>query len=165
MVDKDLLSIQEARSLVRAARAAQAEYSQLGQERIDAVIKAISEVGIAHAEELAQLAQQMEDAGRRSAYRRVMDAVSYFDMGNATLAALLDELADLLYAFGTNAAAISFGLRTDPLEHTLRHGIIRAMLGTDDEAFAVAGQDEDIVVIKTGTDIGIHNGGIVITVF
>ena len=47
----------------------------------------------AHAEELAQLAQQLEDAGRRNAYRRVMDAVSYFDMGNATLAAVLDELA------------------------------------------------------------------------
>lgn len=47
----------------------------------------------AHAEELAQLAQQLEDAGRRGAYRRVMDAVSYFDMGNATLAAVLDELA------------------------------------------------------------------------
>ena len=47
----------------------------------------------AHAEELAQLAQQLEDVGRRSAYRRVMDAVSYFDMGNATLAAVLDELA------------------------------------------------------------------------
>ena len=46
----------------------------------------------AHAEELAQLAQQLEEAGRRSAYRRVMDAVSYFDMGNATLAAVLDEL-------------------------------------------------------------------------
>ena len=46
----------------------------------------------AHAEELAQLAQQLDDAGRRSAYRRVMDAVAYFDMGNATLAAVLDEL-------------------------------------------------------------------------
>ncbi len=46
-----------------------------------------------HAEELAQLAQQLEDAGRTGAYRRVMDAVSYFDMGNATLAAVLNELA------------------------------------------------------------------------
>ncbi len=46
-----------------------------------------------HAEELAQLAQQLEDAGRQGAYRRVMDAVSYFDMGNATLAAVLSELA------------------------------------------------------------------------
>ena len=64
MVDKDLLSIQEARSLVRAARAAQAEYSQLGQERIDAVIKAISEVGIAHAEELAQMAHEETGYGK-----------------------------------------------------------------------------------------------------
>ena len=96
MVDKDLLSIQEARSLVRAARAAQAEYSQLGQERIDAVIKAISEVGIAHAEELAQLAQQLEAAGNRSAYRRIMDAVVSFDMGNATLAAVLEDLREEL---------------------------------------------------------------------
>ncbi len=47
-----------------------------------------------HAEELAALAQQLEDAGRRNAYRRVMDAVSYFDMGNATLAAVLSELAE-----------------------------------------------------------------------
>lgn len=46
----------------------------------------------AHAEELAQLAQQLDDAGSHSAYRRVMDAVVHFDMGNATLAAVLDEL-------------------------------------------------------------------------
>ena len=64
MVDKDLLSIQEARSLVRAARAAQAEYGQLGQDRIDAVIKAISEVGIAHAEELAQMAHDETGYGK-----------------------------------------------------------------------------------------------------
>lgn len=46
----------------------------------------------AHAEELAQLARQLEEAGSHSAYRRVMDAVAHFDMGNATLAAVLDEL-------------------------------------------------------------------------
>ena len=48
----------------------------------------------AHAEELAQLAQQLEDAGNHSAYRRVMDAVVNFDVGNATLAAVLDELSN-----------------------------------------------------------------------
>ena len=46
----------------------------------------------AHAEELAQLAQQLEEAGNRSAYRRVMDAVASFDVGNATLAAVLEDL-------------------------------------------------------------------------
>ena len=58
MVDKDLLSIKEACALVRAARAAQAEFSQLGQERIDAVVKAVSEAAAAHAEELGILANE-----------------------------------------------------------------------------------------------------------
>lgn len=40
MVDKDLLSIQEVRALVRAARKAQPEFAQMSQERVDAVIKA-----------------------------------------------------------------------------------------------------------------------------
>ena len=46
----------------------------------------------AHAEELAQLAQQLDDAGNHSAYRRVMDAVVNYDVGNATLAAVLADL-------------------------------------------------------------------------
>ena len=37
--------------------------------------------------------KQLEDAGNHSAYRRVMDAVVNFDVGNATLAAVLDELS------------------------------------------------------------------------
>jgi len=64
MVDKDLLSIQEARSLVRAARAAQVEYAQQGQECMDAVIKAISEAATAHAEELAQMAHEETGYGK-----------------------------------------------------------------------------------------------------
>ncbi len=46
----------------------------------------------AHAEELAQLAQKLDDAGNHSAYRRIMDAVASFDVGNATLAAVLEDL-------------------------------------------------------------------------
>jgi len=64
MVDKDLLSIQEARALVRAARAAQAEFSQLGQERIDAVVRAISEATAAKAEELAVMANEETGYGK-----------------------------------------------------------------------------------------------------
>ena len=45
------------------------------------------------AQELADLAQKLADSGNRSAYRRIMDAVVSFDMGNATLAAVLDELS------------------------------------------------------------------------
>ncbi|WP_294555500.1 acetaldehyde dehydrogenase (acetylating) [uncultured Mailhella sp.] len=64
MVDKDLLSIQEARSLVRAARVAQAEFSQLGQERIDAVVKAVSEATAAQAEALAVMANEETGYGK-----------------------------------------------------------------------------------------------------
>ena len=61
-------------------------------DELMALIKFMLAHNEAHAEELAQLAQQLQDAGRSSAYRHVMDSVSYFDMGNATLAAALDEL-------------------------------------------------------------------------
>lgn len=64
MVDKDLLSIQEARSLVRAARVAQAEFCQLGQERVDAVVKAVAEATAAHAEELAVMAHEETGFGK-----------------------------------------------------------------------------------------------------
>lgn len=64
MVDKDLLSIQEARALVRAARAAQPEFAQLSQERVDAVVKAVAEATAAQAEMLANLAVEETGFGR-----------------------------------------------------------------------------------------------------
>ncbi len=64
MVDKDLLSIQEARALVRAARKAQAEFAQLGQEKVDAVVKAVAEATVAKAEELAILAVEETGFGK-----------------------------------------------------------------------------------------------------
>jgi len=66
--------------------------SAVPMEELVALMKYMVGHNAAHAEELAQLAQQLEDAGNRSAYRRVMDAVVNFDVGNATLAAVLDEL-------------------------------------------------------------------------
>ena len=64
MVDKDLLSMQEARALVRAARTAQAEFAQLSQERVDAVVKAIAEAAAAKAESLAALAVEETGFGK-----------------------------------------------------------------------------------------------------
>ncbi|MDL2267406.1 aldehyde dehydrogenase family protein [Desulfovibrio sp. OttesenSCG-928-G15] len=64
MVDKDLLSIQEARALVRAARVAMAEFSQLDQNRVDAVVKAVAEAAAARAEELACLAVEETGFGK-----------------------------------------------------------------------------------------------------
>ncbi|WP_163335998.1 acetaldehyde dehydrogenase (acetylating) [Desulfopila sp. IMCC35008] len=61
MIDKDLLSIQEARSLVRAAKTAQTEFAQYDQERVDSIVKAIADAALDQAEELAQLA--VEETG------------------------------------------------------------------------------------------------------
>ena len=46
----------------------------------------------AHAQELANLADQLQAAGKGRAYKQIMDAVSDFDMGNATLNAVLQSL-------------------------------------------------------------------------
>ena len=64
MVDKDLLSIQEARSLVRGARKAQAQFVQLGQDRVDAVVKAVAEAAAAQAEPLGTLAVEETGFGK-----------------------------------------------------------------------------------------------------
>ena len=64
MVDKDLLSIQEARSLVRAAKKAQAEFATLSQERIDSIVKAVADACAAQAESLAALAVEETGFGK-----------------------------------------------------------------------------------------------------
>ncbi|QGY41896.1 acetaldehyde dehydrogenase (acetylating) [Pseudodesulfovibrio cashew] len=64
MVDKDLLSMQEARSLVRAAKQAQADFARYDQERVDAIVKAIAEEAYVQAESLAALAVEETGFGK-----------------------------------------------------------------------------------------------------
>lgn len=47
----------------------------------------------AHAQELAELADQVKSVGKSGAYRKIMDAVADFDMANARLDAVLGELS------------------------------------------------------------------------
>lgn len=61
LYDKDLLSMQEVRELVGAAKAAQAELAQLSQEGVDRIVKAIAHAGVRNARRLAQMAN--EDTG------------------------------------------------------------------------------------------------------
>ena len=65
-------------------------------DEIVALMKFMVAHNEAHAQELADLAQKLGDAGNRNAYRRIMDAVVSFDMGNATLSAVLEDLAEEL---------------------------------------------------------------------
>ncbi len=64
MVDKDLLSMQEARALVRAARKAQAEFAAMGQERVDSVVKAVADAALSCAGELAAIAVEETGFGK-----------------------------------------------------------------------------------------------------
>lgn len=63
-------------------------------EELVALVKYMVGHNTAHAEELAGLAQKLDDAGNHSAYRRIMDAVVNYDVGNATLAAVLEDLTE-----------------------------------------------------------------------
>lgn len=60
-LDKDLASIQEMRTLVRAAKAAQARLATFTQDEIDRICAAMAEAGLAQAEELAKMA--VEETG------------------------------------------------------------------------------------------------------
>ncbi len=64
MLDKDLLSIQESRALVRSARAAQAEFALTSQERIDALVSAIAQAISANAQLLAEMAVEETGFGK-----------------------------------------------------------------------------------------------------
>ena len=59
--DKDLLSIQEARDLAKAAKEAQLEFKHFNQEQVDKIIKAMADAGYAEAERLARMA--VEESG------------------------------------------------------------------------------------------------------
>jgi acetaldehyde dehydrogenase (acetylating) len=60
-MDKDLLSIQEARALAEAAHAAFLKFEHFTAEQIENILRALSETGIAHATQLAKLA--VEETG------------------------------------------------------------------------------------------------------
>lgn len=55
-LDRDLFAIQEVRNCVARAKAAQKEYAKFGQEKIDAVVRAVARACEAEAEKLAKMA-------------------------------------------------------------------------------------------------------------
>lgn len=62
-------------------------------EEMLALMKFMVKHNDAHAQELATLAQQLQSAGKDRAYRQIMDAVTDFDMVNAKLDAVTNELS------------------------------------------------------------------------
>lgn len=86
MIDKDLLSIQETRALVRAARVAQSQFCQESQERIDSLVEAIGLAIAQNAERLAVMA--VEDTG----FGKVADKVIKNRLAGITL---LEAIKDM----------------------------------------------------------------------
>ena len=63
-------------------------------EELLALMKFMVNHNDAHAQELAELADQLQTAGKFRAYSQIMDAVTDFDMVNAKLDAVVKELAE-----------------------------------------------------------------------
>ena len=69
LTDRDLISIQETRNLIRAAKAAQKELSAFSQEKINAICAAMAKAGYENAQRLAKMA--CEETG----YGKVADKI------------------------------------------------------------------------------------------
>ena len=68
--------------------------SDTPMEELLALMKFMVNHNDAHAQELAELAGQLKDAGRERAYRKIMNSVADFDMVNAQLDSVVRELTE-----------------------------------------------------------------------
>ena len=64
LIDPDLIAVQEARDLLRAATEAQAQLAKFSQAQIDSICAAIKDAALANAERLAKLANSETGYGR-----------------------------------------------------------------------------------------------------
>ncbi|SCY23921.1 acetaldehyde dehydrogenase (acetylating) [Desulfoluna spongiiphila] len=134
MVDKDLLSIQETRALVRAARAAQPTLPQAGQERVDALIEAIAKVGAEMAEELGKMASEETGYGKwqDKKQKNILASeklVSYY-RGTKTIGIINEDterkIVEIAAPMGVIAGLIP---STNPTSTTMYKAIISLMSG------------------------------------
>ena len=68
------------------------DHSAAPMDEMLALMKYMVTHNDAHAQELAELADQLKEAGKNRAYQKVMDAVASFDIANAQLDAVFREL-------------------------------------------------------------------------
>ena len=134
MVDKDLLSIQETRALVRAARAAQPVLQNAGQERVDALIEAIAKVGVEMAEELGKMASEETGFGKWEDKKQknilaTEKLVSYFH-GMKTIGIINEDKENKIVEIATPMGVIA-GLipSTNPTSTTFYKAIISLKSG------------------------------------
>ncbi len=63
-LDKDLLSVQEARNLAKTAKEAQLEFKHFSQQQVDKVVKAMADAGYENAVPLAKMAYEESGFGK-----------------------------------------------------------------------------------------------------
>lgn len=64
LLDKDLLSIQQVRTLIKNAKEAQKELAKMSQCQINKIVKAVADAGFENSEELAKMAAKETGFGR-----------------------------------------------------------------------------------------------------
>ncbi|RDY23495.1 acetaldehyde dehydrogenase (acetylating) [Romboutsia maritimum] len=64
LIDRDLVSIQEVRGLIKEAKTAQEELSNMSQNQIDKIIEAIAKAGSDNAQKLAKMAHEETGFGK-----------------------------------------------------------------------------------------------------
>lgn len=64
LLDKDLVSVQEVRNLIKKAKEAQRVLAQMSQSQIDKIVKAIADAGFENAERLAKMANEETGFGK-----------------------------------------------------------------------------------------------------
>ena len=62
-------------------------------DRLHALMRYMTRHNADHARELEALARQLKDAGNEEAYNLTMEAVRFFDQGNAVLSRALEKLS------------------------------------------------------------------------
>lgn len=85
-LDKDLAAIQEVRTLVRAAKAAQARLATYSQDEINRICAAMAQAGVEHAAELAR--QAVDETG----FGRVEDKIIKNKFASATVWDAIKEM-------------------------------------------------------------------------
>ena len=137
LTDRDLLSVQETRNLIRAAKAAQKELAAFPQEKIDAICAAMAKAGYDNAERLARMA--CEETG----FGRVADKIIKNEFGSA---AVYDSIRDL-----KTVGIINEDSGKKILEVAVPMGVIAALIPSTNPTSTVF--FKAIIAVKSGNSI------------
>ena len=137
LADRDLLSIQETRNLIRAAKAAQKKLAALSQAQIDAICAAMSKAGYDNAERLAKMA--CEETG----YGKVADKIIKNEFASK---AVFESIRDL-----KTVGIINEDKNRRIMEVAVPMGVVAALIPTTNPTSTVI--FKALIAIKSGNAV------------